>query len=39
MKVSNNVTDIVCEDMAVTMKTGSKVAIAAVCFLCTPITN
>ena len=29
MKVFNNVTDIVRNDMAVTMKKGSKVAIAA----------
>ena len=32
MKVFNNVTDIVRDDMAVTMKKGSKVAIAAACF-------
>ena len=32
MKVFNNVTDIVRNDMAVTMKKGSKVAIAAACF-------
>lgn len=32
MKVFNNVTDIVRDDMASTMKKGSKVAIAAACF-------
>lgn len=32
MKVFNNVTDIVRNDMASTMKKGSKVAIAAACF-------
>lgn len=32
MKVFNNVTDIVRDDMAGTMKKGSKVAIAAACF-------
>lgn len=32
MKVFNNVADIVRDDMAVTMKKGSKVAIAAACF-------
>ena len=32
MKVFNNVTDIVHDDMAGTMKTGGKVAIAAACF-------
>lgn len=32
MKVFNNVTDIVRDDMAVTMRKGSKVSIAAACF-------
>lgn len=32
MKVFNNVTDIVRDDMADTMKRGSKVSIAAACF-------
>jgi hypothetical protein len=32
MKVFNNITDIVRDDIAVTMKKGSKVSIAAACF-------
>lgn len=32
MKVLNNITDIVKDDMAVTLKMGSKVSIAAACF-------
>lgn len=32
MKVFNNVTDIVRDDMASTIKKGSKVSIAAACF-------
>lgn len=32
MKVFDNITDIVRDDMAVTMKKGSKVSIAAACF-------
>lgn len=32
MKVFNNVTDIVRDDMALTIKKGSKVSIAAACF-------
>lgn len=32
MKIFNNVTDIVCDDMAENIKKGSKVSIAAACF-------
>lgn len=32
MKVFNNVTDIVKDDISVTIKNGSKVSIAAACF-------
>ena len=32
MKIFNNITDIVKDDMAVTIKRGSKVSVAAACF-------